>query len=216
MICFPPGFTFGGPGSGGASSFSELTGTLANAQVPNSELTIAKLSATGTADNTTFLRGDGTWSAPSGGGLTVVSDTTLVSAATSIDVTGLDIDTDDIYYIYLDVIGALGSNVIARFNGDANDTGYIRFRNATTAVADTFAVKSETAESTGLFGVLRKITDSSGDSLFSFRYSNANRTGDSCGITKTFSGDVNLSQITFTASVSNALGIGTRLLILKG
>jgi hypothetical protein len=31
-------------------------------------VTVAKLSATGTADSTTFLRGDGSWATPSGGG----------------------------------------------------------------------------------------------------------------------------------------------------
>lgn len=34
----------------------------------NSTVTVAKISATGTADNTTFLRGDGAWAVPSGGG----------------------------------------------------------------------------------------------------------------------------------------------------
>ena len=36
--------------------------------IDNAAVTIAKISATGTADNTTFLRGDGAWAVPSGGG----------------------------------------------------------------------------------------------------------------------------------------------------
>lgn len=45
-----------------------VTGTGATWTIDNGVVTIAKLSATGTPDSTTFLRGDGTWSTPSGGG----------------------------------------------------------------------------------------------------------------------------------------------------
>lgn len=36
--------------------------------IDNAAVTVAKISATGTANNTTFLRGDGSWATPSGGG----------------------------------------------------------------------------------------------------------------------------------------------------
>jgi hypothetical protein len=52
----------GGGGSVTVSS-SGATWTIDNAVV-----TVAKISATGTADSTTFLRGDGAWATPSGGG----------------------------------------------------------------------------------------------------------------------------------------------------
>lgn len=46
-----------------------LDGTIANADIANATIVATtKLSATGTKDATTFLRGDNTWAAPSGGG----------------------------------------------------------------------------------------------------------------------------------------------------
>lgn len=46
--------------------------------IDNSVVTVAKMSATGTPDSTTFLRGDGTWNTPSGSG-----DMVLASAQTN-------------------------------------------------------------------------------------------------------------------------------------
>lgn len=57
-----------GSGGGGASSFSELSGSLDNTQIPNGEITVAKLNITGTPDGTKFLRDDGTWQSVAGGG----------------------------------------------------------------------------------------------------------------------------------------------------
>lgn len=41
--------------------------------IDNAAVTVSKISATGTPDNTTFLRGDGAWAAPSGGDLSSVT-----------------------------------------------------------------------------------------------------------------------------------------------
>jgi len=47
--------------------------------IDNAAVTVSKISATGTPDNTTFLRGDGAWAAPSGGGGDLSSVTILAA-----------------------------------------------------------------------------------------------------------------------------------------
>lgn len=61
-----------GPGSAGATISNNAINTV---KINNGAVTIPKLNATGTPDNTTFLRGDGSWSIPIGGGST---DTTIL------------------------------------------------------------------------------------------------------------------------------------------
>lgn len=54
--------------------------TFTSVVVPDGSITIAKLAATGTTDNTTYLRGDNTWATVSGGGgaINTVSDTSTI------------------------------------------------------------------------------------------------------------------------------------------
>lgn len=47
---------------------SKITGTIGTSQIANGAVTTAKISASGTASTTTFLRGDGSWQTPAGGG----------------------------------------------------------------------------------------------------------------------------------------------------
>jgi hypothetical protein len=58
-------------------------GTIANADIANTTIGVGKINATGTANNTTYLRGDGTWQTPSGGG----SAPTLQLSATQVSQT---------------------------------------------------------------------------------------------------------------------------------
>jgi hypothetical protein len=62
-----------GAGGGGGISDGDkgditVSGSGATWTIDNSVVTVAKISATGTPSATTFLRGDGSWSTPSGGG----------------------------------------------------------------------------------------------------------------------------------------------------
>ena len=65
--------TITGSGGGGVTSFTNTNGTFISAATANSAATgavttgVIDLSATGTADATTFLRGDNTWATPAGG-----------------------------------------------------------------------------------------------------------------------------------------------------
>lgn len=60
----------GGGGSVSDGDKGDITVSSSGATwtIDNAVVTVAKISATGTADSTTFLRGDGAWATPSGGG----------------------------------------------------------------------------------------------------------------------------------------------------
>jgi len=102
-------------GTGGGGGITALTGdvtasgsgsvaaTIANNAITTSKIldgnvTIAKLSATGTPSNTTFLRGDNTWAVPAGGGSSALqpvlalgnqkSTTIIDTAGTALNRTG--------------------------------------------------------------------------------------------------------------------------------
>lgn len=49
-------------------NFTQLAGSIATGQIPSTTVTVAQINATGTPSSSTFLRGDGTWNTPAGGG----------------------------------------------------------------------------------------------------------------------------------------------------
>jgi hypothetical protein len=77
--------------------------TIVNGDIANATIALAKLSATGTADATTFLRGDNAWSTPAAGAFVYLGETSASNVAT-VDLNGYFTSTYDTYVIYLDGI----------------------------------------------------------------------------------------------------------------
>ena len=71
------------------------SGTIAGSNIANSTIGVANLNTTGTASSTTYLRGDGAWSTPSGGSSNtystgILTTGTISSAATAVFYTVAD------------------------------------------------------------------------------------------------------------------------------
>ena len=101
-----------------------LTGTgtitgISAGGLPDGSIAKADLSATGTADATTFLRGDNTWAAAGGGAWNVIG-TAVASNSASLTITGLD-STYDTYGIGIsDIVPATDDAVFYMRLGDSS------------------------------------------------------------------------------------------------
>jgi hypothetical protein len=94
---------------------------------------ISDINATGTPNTTTYLRGDGTWAVPAGGGggiSNVVEDTTPQLGG-NLDVNGFDIITEDGSFGSIDIISDGTINFFANFY-DNNGSGQINFQLSST------------------------------------------------------------------------------------
>lgn len=80
-----------------------ILSTFQSADIPTTSITVAQLNASGTPSSTTYLRGDGTWSTPAGGGsnLTVTTVTTTTTLSTSVNQVILADTTSGIFTITL-------------------------------------------------------------------------------------------------------------------
>jgi len=69
--------------------------TVSTAKIVDANVTLAKLSATGTKDATTFLRGDNTFAEAGGGAFEKISTTTISSSVANVDFDTLSTDYED-------------------------------------------------------------------------------------------------------------------------
>ena len=65
-------------------------GAVGTTDIADDAVTLAKLSATGTASASNFLRGDNSWQAAGGGAWTLLGSTNVTSAVSIIEFTGID------------------------------------------------------------------------------------------------------------------------------
>lgn len=74
--------------------------TVSNAKIVDSTIALGKLSATGTKDATTFLRGDNTFATPSGGSFELVTRTAVSSAVADVEFTNLSTSGENYLFIW--------------------------------------------------------------------------------------------------------------------
>ena len=140
-------------GGGGVTTFTNANGTFVSAGTTNTTATGAvtmgpiDLSATGTANATTFLRGDNTWGTPAGGGSMsswiVIGDTgtATVSDGETVDIAGGT-------YITTAVTGG-STPYVATVNHDATSRTDTTSADSPAAGATFTAVDSVTSNATG-------------------------------------------------------------------
>ena len=111
----------------GATALTIAANAVTNSKILNATIVATdKLSATGTKDATTFLRGDNTWDVPAGGG----GSGAILDTQTKADSTEAFFDFDttsipanhDLYFHFrtAQTTGSAGNNVL-RFNGDTGN-----------------------------------------------------------------------------------------------
>ena len=87
-----------------------VDGTIANADINSSAaIALSKLSTTGTASSSNYLRGDGAWNTPPAGAFVFLAETSA-SNVTSVDLNGYFTSDYDNYVVYLDGIYASASS----------------------------------------------------------------------------------------------------------
>tara|TARA_B100000287_G_scaffold146467_2_gene138179 strand:+ start:1533 stop:2186 length:654 start_codon:yes stop_codon:yes gene_type:complete len=109
---------------------------ITNAEMADDSVGIADLSATGTASSSTYLRGDNSWSTPSGGlikQLKVVnkSDVWSTTSTSWTDITDFSITTD--------ALSSASNKILVSYNigltGGNNDQFYLRILRGSTPIA---------------------------------------------------------------------------------
>ena len=135
--------------------FIQVLGDVLNIGTPSdATVGIAKLSATGTKDATTFLRGDNTFGVPSGGKVLQVVSSTKVDTFTAsgfsswnyVDVTGLSVSitpsSASNKILITGYISGGGDNAIYRLDNGSTITGYLGTQTGSYTIGFASAVSS--------------------------------------------------------------------------
>lgn len=154
-----------------------------------------------------------------------IVDTTLTAAATSIDVTGLDINTDKEYLLIFrckEATGGGGISIRIYINNDTTNTNYYtQYMIGDGAAAacgrdnDCLLVNPAASQDADVqVWIVRDVTGLARITLTECYNTTTAINAGFKGITKTAT-VTNITQITLTSSGANSLAIGSRLIIYK-
>lgn len=177
------------------------------------------------SDGSTYGRKNGAWSAMTGGGggALVGSATVSGSAADSLVVSGLDLDSDESYYVEFALKNASASTVSLSFyySGDTTATNYTRqITTADGASQTTARVNAATAAfilanstCTGFARVAKDIDGKTRALIQSIR-NDPSATAFNFGVT-TWDSTANVTSIGIYSSVASALEVGSRIKVYR-
>lgn len=116
-------------------------------KIVDNTITLAKISATGTKDSTTFLRGDGTWATPTGGsssvneGLGKLVDGTnqLIGYVQTIGTNNYVVKTSNGYIVTINIDGTFSG--VQTYYGDSACSGTVKYINSSNTTLQNRSVK---------------------------------------------------------------------------
>ena len=89
---------------------------ITSAKITDGTIALADLSATGTKDSTTFLRGDNSFAVPAAGAFVFLAETSA-SNVSSVDLNGYFTSSYDVYKVFIDgIYGSSNSSTLLRFS----------------------------------------------------------------------------------------------------
>lgn len=187
--------------------------------------------------NDTFTANDKTWKwdgnvwrsigVPIGGvsgSMEFIGEAEIIgAAATTLVMSGIDLNADGRYFIEIELVGASGAPTIAMtYNDDTTATNYdvqvseVAGGSAGQARANNaILLTTVTTDTTSIEGWLR--INGEGNPRFIYRYSSGDTTAikTGYGVHTWRTPATNITSLTLTSSVSSALGIGSRIRVWK-
>lgn len=159
-----------------------------------------------------------------GGSMEFVTEAEVTgAAATTLTVSGLDLNAAERYFIEIEVLGASGTPTLAlTYNADTTATNYDVQVHESAAASSASAranngvlLTTLTTDSTSIEGWLRISAENT--PRFMYRYSSGDTTAvkSGSGVHTWRTASTNITSLTLTSSVSSALGIGSRIKIWK-